>query len=187
MPAYVKVDGAWKQATTAPACYVKISGAWKKCSQAYIKVNGVWKPCYSSTKTATGPKFGGTVTLTNVEVGSLITLTGRFESSFTQQNNGVVQPGRASFSASGASFQTSEKNGVYHGVRITGHPQAGGGAQYSYFTLGEEPSMKVGPLSTNYKIVLKATSSTVKISVSKIGDYKTNIKSITCSVSYTGF
>lgn len=187
MPAYVKVSGAWKQATTAPACYVKVNGAWKKCSQVYVKVNGAWKPCYATAKTATGPNFGSTITLTNVEVGSLITLTGKFDSSFYNANNGIVQPGRASFSASGASFQTSEHNGVYNGVHMWGNPQYGGGTQYSYFTLGEEPSMKVGPLSTNYKIVLKATSSTVKISVSKIGDYTTNIKSITCSVSYTGF
>jgi hypothetical protein len=187
MPIQCKASGAWKTISSVDDCYVKVSGSWKKCSQVYVKVNDAWKPCYPSTKTATGPNFGSPITLTNVEVGSLITLTGKFDSSFNTANNGVVQPGRASFSASGASFETSENNGTYYGVHITGHPQAGGGAQYSWFTLGEEPSMKVGPRSTNYKIVLKATSSTVKISVSKIGDYTGNIKSITCSVFYTGF
>lgn len=53
MPGYVKVSGAWKQATTAPACYVKVNGAWKKCSQVYVKVNGAWKPCYSTTQSVT--------------------------------------------------------------------------------------------------------------------------------------
>lgn len=186
MPAYVKVSGAWKQATTAPACYVKVSGAWKKCSQVYVKVNGAWKSCYATSQSKTGPNFGGTVTLTNVEVGSQITLTGRFESSFIGTYYGTTQPGMAKFSATGASFVTSEHNGSYMGVHTTGNPQEGGGAQYSYFYFGEEPSMKVGPLATTYTIVLKATSSTVKISVSKIGDYTTNIKSITCSISYTG-
>lgn len=37
---YVKVSGAWKQAT---AMWVKVSGVWKSVSTVSTRVSGVWK------------------------------------------------------------------------------------------------------------------------------------------------
>ena len=79
MPAYVKVSGAWKQATTAPACYVKVSGVWKKCSQVYVRVDGRWKGLFSidEEESVIGPKWhGDVVTLKNVKIGSNVKVKG---------------------------------------------------------------------------------------------------------------
>ena len=186
MPAYVKVSGAWKQATAANKCYVKVSGAWKPCKQVYVKVGGAWKQCYSSEQTVSGPGIGKTVTIEGVKVGSEIVITGELETQFYLSLLGGEPKcvGYANYSVTGASLVSSTGNGGISGSYNYWESAGEGDAVYSQsYSYGvKQNSLQLGPVSTNFTITLKATSSKVTIKLTRTNTY---ITSCTRSIKYT--
>ena len=128
MPAYVKVSGAWKQATTAPACYVKVNGAWKKCSQVYIKVNGAWKPCYETYSTGTKTISNWTcplskITLTDVKPNTVLYISGTFRWNPTGNATSMVPTGNGlKFSLTGCQVNTASVNPWQESYKLNTYP-----------------------------------------------------------------
>lgn len=179
MPTQIKVSDSWKTVNAAGDCYIKVDGAWKKCEQVYVKVDGAWKPCFSTYTTKTVSNaigIGRTVTLNNVQIGSTVSISGTINSplAWDQQNvpgSLAGTSGRpyfvfsAEFSLTGATLSSSSGNGSIGGTFV--HYNMGGEVNnYASYSYGiPAPSLTFGPQGGNYTLNIKATSSTVKISV----------------------